>query len=636
MIFEVLWPRAGGVPECSYSVPGTSGAWIGDAPHRGDEVRHEATPLLRPSGHRMAESVADLIYGQIHLYPSEVHLGLLSGMEALDVVLWNATFAPVQLVGVNSASSAGTTLSGFRPGVLPPTGALKGLLTVLSSGPAQQDTTYTFVTGIGERSLTITASRVLLFPFWPDWSDGLEIDYAFDTVLTRGENGDEQRRPLAKRPLRTLRATIWGDGVNGQRLHHLVQHGKDRVFGVPLWQEALDVTGIDATRQVLMLGRDFSDCWNLTRLCDLIMLHERRSGTFMACSLLSRDPAGRTLSVTAPVSDVFAGGATRLVPLFTGILTSAEPAVVSDGMETWSVEFRELAGAQPALGALPNAPSGTGAYLWPHRPDWSGDGVGGTSSLLRTLRTVRGGVMELGVRRDVAPSTHRQKYLLRERELADLLDRATALRGRWKALLVRDPRQYFTLTRGSTADKAILYVRDNGAKDGFIPNQRLWIALPGGDILLRRLVAVETANVGELALHLSSELGVTVPPASRVGRDYFARLDMDCVAIRHESAGVSGVSCRFAPYRRKADAHRIAPDCGTLRNHSRYHTYTHNLAGARPVARRGVDARRHRTRRTAGQRGRQSRHGDADGVHGYAAHPVSGCTAHPADAGEHL
>ena len=190
----------------------------------------------------------------------------------------------------------------------------------------------------------------------------------------------------------------------------------------------------------------------------------------MACSLLSRDPAGRTLSVTAPVSDVFAGGATRLVPLFTGILTSAEPAVVSDGMETWSVEFRELAGAQPALGALPNAPSGTGAYLWPHRPDWSGDGVGGTSSLLRTLRTVCGGVMELGVRRDVAPSTHRQKYLLRERELADLLDRATALRGRWKALLVRDPRQYFTLTRGSTADKAILYVRDNGAKDGFIPS----------------------------------------------------------------------------------------------------------------------------------------------------------------------
>lgn len=159
---------------------------------------------------------------------------------------------------------------------------------------------------------------------------------------------------------------------------------------------------------------------------------------------------------------------------------------------------------------------------------------------------------------------HRQKYLLRERELADLLDRATALRGRWKALLVRDPRQYFTLTRGSTADKAILYVRDNGAKDGFIPNQRLWIALPGGDILLRRLVAVETANVGELALHLSSELGVTVPrPPGGPGllRPFGHGLR------GHPGTnppGFPGVSCRFAPYRRKADAHRIAPDCGTL------------------------------------------------------------------------
>lgn len=153
-----------------------------------------------PRGTAWAESVADLIYGQIHLYPSEVHLGLLSGMEALDVVLWNATFAPVQLVGVNSASSAGTTLSGFRPGVLPPTGALKGLLTVLSSGPARRIRRISVRYRLGERSLTITASRVLLFPFWPDWSDGLEIDYAFDTVLTRGENGARAAAAVGEAP----------------------------------------------------------------------------------------------------------------------------------------------------------------------------------------------------------------------------------------------------------------------------------------------------------------------------------------------------------------------------------------------------------------------------------------------------
>ena len=135
---SVLWPLREGLPEHAFSAAAPAGAWPASGLLTGVAVHVDATPLARPSGHRMAESVADLIYGQIHLYPSEVHLGLLSGMEALDVVLWNATFAPVQLVGVNSASSAGTTLSGFRPGVLPPTGALKGLLTVLSSGPERR------------------------------------------------------------------------------------------------------------------------------------------------------------------------------------------------------------------------------------------------------------------------------------------------------------------------------------------------------------------------------------------------------------------------------------------------------------------------------------------------------------------
>lgn len=84
------------------------------------------------------------------------------------------------------------------------------------------------------------------------------------------------------------------------------------------------------------------------------------------------------------------------------------------------------------------------------------------------------------------------------------------------------------------ADKAILYVRDNGAKDGFIPNQRLWIALPGG--MSCSPSWPWKPRTWELALHLSSELGVTVPRPPG-GQDYFARLDTDCVAIRHESAG---------------------------------------------------------------------------------------------------
>ena len=398
---SLLWPRRDGVPACAYALPGTDAAWAGSAPARGRAVAHEATPLPRPSARRMSAGMADLIYGQLHLIPYLVDLGLLTGVQTQEVTLWNATFAPVELLHIAGASPQGTTLSGMEAGTLPPTGVAKGLLTVLESGPAEQDTTYSFVTSIGERRMTITASRVLLFPFWPDWSGGIEQDYAFDTVIARSENGSEQRRPLVKRPLRTLRASVWGDGVNGQRLHNLVRQGKDRVFGVPMWQEALEVESVDAARRVLMVERPFGDCWNLTRLCRLVMLHERRSGVFMVATLNVMSPEGRTLGLAVAVPEIFAAGSTRAIPLFTGILTRAEPSSRSSELETWSLEFRELAGAQPELGGLPHAP-GEGPWLWTHRADWS-DGVGGASELVRTLRTVRGGIMELGSRRGVAP-----------------------------------------------------------------------------------------------------------------------------------------------------------------------------------------------------------------------------------------
>lgn len=137
----------------------------------------------------------------------------------------------------------------------------------------------------------------------------------------------------------------------------------------------------------------------------------------------------------------------------------------------------------------------------------------------------------------MAPSTHRQKYLLRERELADLLDRATALRGRWKALLVRDPRQYFTLTRrvhGGQGDP----VRAGQRREGrFHPQPAAVDRLALGGMSCSAVSwPWKPRTWGNWRCISVPNSGVTVPPASRVGRDYFARLDTDCVAIRHESA----------------------------------------------------------------------------------------------------
>lgn len=542
---SALWPLRSGWPPLVCEAADGGAAWEPALLRAGVPRRNDVAPLPRPSGRRMGLSMADLIYGQVHLYPSRVELGLLAGTETRDVILWNAAFTPLDLMAVSSRSPAGTTLSGIAPGSIPPTGTAAGRLTVLASGPARQETVYTFLTSLGERKLEITALRVLLFPFWPEWSAGLETGYAFDTVVARDENGGEQRRPLARRPLRTLRATVWGDGVRGQRLHHLVHQGKDRVFGVPLWQEARRVAAVGPERDALTLDGPFEDCWNLSRLCGLIMIHERRRDAYVAASLAAKDPAGGTLLLSAPLDERFASGDLRVVPLFSGMLTRAEPRTVSDGFETWSVAFEELGASQPDLEGLPHAPADPSVpWLWPHRPDWSGEGPGGVASLSRIVRAVRGGVTEIGARQAVAPAAHRQSYLLRGDGIARLLDGVTALRGRWGRVRVRDPRRAFTLTRGSLPNQAMLYARDNGAREGFVPGQRLWLKV-GASILGRALLGVEAGEEGEIVLHLDAELGMAVPPSTFVGREYLARLDTDRIDLRHETAGVARCDLSF-------------------------------------------------------------------------------------------
>ena len=541
MTSQALWPA---LRESGFALafPDACGLWPSSSLLAGTRRwgNHSPAPLNR--GSRFSASFADVIYNQLHLFPSLLELGLLSGAETREVLFWNAFMSPVELLRIDAEHPAGTELLGMQAGTLAPTQETRGTLNVLASGPAQQDTSYAFVTSLGKRRFTITASRVLLFPFWPDWGGEVSVEYQFDTVISRSENGREQRRPLVIRPLRRVGATIWGDEDKGQRLHHLVQQAKDRVVGVPLWQEALPVTGISASRTVLTLGGQPADCWNLQHLCDLIMVHDTESGWFAAASLRSKDIGAGTLTVTSPLGYGFSAGTTRLVPLFPGIVNGAEPRTVSSSLELWRMDFQELAGSQPELVPVSDVPEG---WVLPFSPDWSGSGTGGTSALLRTLRTVRGGVMELGSLGRAAPVSYRQEFLLRGAELTAFLDAMTALRGRWKAFRVRDSRRAFTLTRSAQLGWNELRVLDNGVRDVFRPGMAIWLVSPSGEAFSRRIQDVGVPQDGELILYLDQSHPADFPQNTHIGREYAVRLDTDSVTVRYLTAGVARCALSF-------------------------------------------------------------------------------------------
>lgn len=538
---QALWPTR---YESGFALafPDAVGLWPSASALVGAHGWGNRTPAPLNRGACFSASFADVIYNQLHLFPSLLELGLLSGAEARDVLFWNAFMSPVELLRIDAEHPAGTELLGMQAGTLAPTQEARGTLNVLASGPAQQNTSYAFVTSLGELSFTVTASRVLLFPFWPDWGEEVSVEYRFDTVLSRSENGREQRRPLVIRPLRRVGATIWGDEDKGQRLHHFVQQAKDRVVGVPLWQEALSVTSISASRTVLTLGGRPENCWNLHHLCDLVMAHDTQSGWFAAVSLRDKDLAAGTLTVTSPLGYGFSPGTTRVVPLFPGIVTGAEPRTVSSSLELWRMDFEELAGSQPELVPVSENPAD---WVLPFRPDWSGSGTGGTSALLRTLRTVRGGVTELGSLGRPAPVALRQEFLLRGAELTSFLEAMTALRGRWKAFRVRDPRRAFTLTRPAKLGWNEVYVLDNGVRDVFKPGMAIWMAPPSGKAFSRRIQDVGMPQDGELILYLDGPHPADMPRNTHMGREYAVRLDTDSVTVRHLTANVARCALSF-------------------------------------------------------------------------------------------
>ncbi|MEG2139880.1 MAG: hypothetical protein RRY20_03730 [Bilophila sp.] len=555
----LLWPRRADIAATPCSKTAGKSVWITTLTTSGASTSTDSTPLPRPSGNMMASSIADTIYGQVHLFPRLVETGLLISSETRTVVLWNATFKTIELQHLGESQPAGSQLTGFTPQTILPTGEVRGVLSVTTAGPAQQHTVYTFTTSAGSPALTITASRVLLFPFWPDWGAGISIDYVFDTVVARSDDGKEQRRPLATRPLRRLQATVWGNGLAGQRMRNLIQQGKDRVFGAPIWSEAVTVSAIDPTGTRVSVAEDIATHWNLTRLCELIMLHDTEHNVFYAVSVKAVDVDSRVLTLTAALSGLALGTRPiRLVPLFLGMLVSAEPTSVTDDLETWAVAFQEVAGSQPLWSG--KAPSASASLsLWPYQPDWSASGSGAPSAktaLVRTVRTVRGGIMELGTRQGTAPASLTQGYLLQRAELAAFLDSVTALRGRWGRFLVHEPRLAFTLTAEALPNKSELQVQDNGflqANASNAPAVRIWIRVPpdtrnqgATEVLLQRsILHAEPGVSGTLVLHLDQPHGVTIPRASRIGRAYVARLDTDAVRVQYSTATVARCALEF-------------------------------------------------------------------------------------------
>ena len=185
---------------------------------------------------------------------------------------------------------------------------------------------------------TVNGSALIPLPYAPNWENGINLSYTFETAQFVSEQSTEQRRPLQSRERRIMEVDYLLDGTEAQQMMYDLAHGKDKVFGVPIYPETLLVTEIQS--QALLSVVNALDYWNLNNYADYIFLFEPVSRLYETVELSAvSDPY---IVAEYILQESFTANKTYVYPLFFGYLTTApvlEP--YTDQLYTVSLTFAE-------------------------------------------------------------------------------------------------------------------------------------------------------------------------------------------------------------------------------------------------------------------------------------------------------
>lgn len=209
-------------------------------------ARHPVSMPVRRKFATVSQGYTEDFYDRIHLIPTRIDLGALVNGQVREVEVWNAFRIPQNLSAITFVDAEGLTLSGPPA---PPTvfGALESRLYDLAIdivGPAgiQASITWTFP-GAHPITLQVTGVRAIVFPFRPNWGEGVLERIGWVTDVRASDNDTEQRVSLsADVPRRQIEFTVTLNRDQATAADALIWAWQARACGVPLWWDIARLT----------------------------------------------------------------------------------------------------------------------------------------------------------------------------------------------------------------------------------------------------------------------------------------------------------------------------------------------------------------------------------------------------------
>jgi hypothetical protein len=187
------------------------------------------------------EGIGGLWFGLIHVTPREIALGNILGTVQVTIDIFNADFSSHDYGAWTNNAGAGISLNNpALPTTIPSMNGLVLTLTVTPDGPPSVDSTlvYDFDASTIIVVQPISLTRLVPIVFAPERK--IREELAWLTDVQRAVDGTEKRVALRKNPRQLYDlGFLRENNVERQRLENLLFDWQARLFGLPVWTDAM-------------------------------------------------------------------------------------------------------------------------------------------------------------------------------------------------------------------------------------------------------------------------------------------------------------------------------------------------------------------------------------------------------------
>lgn len=281
------------------------------------------------------------LFERIWVQPLLIAVGFITEDTDWTITVWNASrFDASSVTSILTYNPDGTQITyDALPNTLQIFGDVTYPLEVFNAGPPLQDSTYKFTVAGLDYETDITGIRVLPFDPDPNWNTGITLTYQFQSTIFTSGRLNEQRRPLSQDSWLSI-------GINAdvakdrfRSVFNLLSYGKDKVFGVPIYNEKINPVSCAQGSTFIYTDDDLNLFYNLNNRADFIILVDHINGLAEVKEVSSIEEG--LIILDQPISKDFQQSTTYVYPNLFCYLKTFRSTNITDDFTEFSVDFEE-------------------------------------------------------------------------------------------------------------------------------------------------------------------------------------------------------------------------------------------------------------------------------------------------------